>query len=60
MGFRGIRDMLENTSFENNAALLTLPDKPWQIDGGVDANRSERGCIVNAGSQLVRRDLSEL
>jgi hypothetical protein len=50
MGFRGIRDMLENTSFENNAALLALPDKPWQIDGGVDANRSERGRIVNAGS----------
>jgi hypothetical protein len=50
MGFRGIRDMSENTPFENNAALSTLPDKPWQIDRGVYADSSERGRIVNAGS----------
>lgn len=41
-GRRGcIEDMFKDSAVEDDPMSQTLGNKPWQIDGGIDADRSK-------------------
>lgn len=53
-------NMLQDCTLEYHTSLETLRGQPWQIDSGIDADRSESVSIVKPRRQLIFRDRFKL
>ncbi len=57
---RGFSHMAHSPALDDDAVFQALPDEPWEVDGGINADGGEGDCGVDAWPQLGLREDSEL